>query len=148
MERLSVPESQAVTLPKSIEIAVWLIWGMIALGAINAVGVMLKLTQNRSDALPLAATLVAVLCAMSGLMFWLSLKIRARRNWARAVFIAIAALSLLNVVQDVSAQYQSSIARGALLSAAYLLFYGSACILLTPRAHRWFTNGNRGASVA
>jgi hypothetical protein len=129
-----------MTMPRSIEVAVRLIWGMIALGAINAVGVMLQLTQNRSDALPLAATLVAVLCAMSGLMVWLSLKIRAGRNWARTVYIAIAAVSLLNVLQDVSAQYQSSIARGALLSTAYLLFYGAACILLTPSAHRWFTN--------
>jgi hypothetical protein len=134
-----------VTKPKIVDIAVKLTWVSIAVAIANGITVIYQLTINRSDAVPLGATLVVVMGATLGAVIWINLKVRGGKNWARWIHIALAALSILTAIEDLTKPYGSSQWRFVMVLSTYFFYCAAAALLLLPRANEWFRQGGNGA---
>jgi hypothetical protein len=130
--------------PRSVELAVKLIWASLAAGACNGLLATWRLAQGRSDAVNLLTTLLVVAFGILGALYWLSTKIRKGRMWARAVYVVLMGLSLFNAAQTAEAQFHTSVIQGLAFSASSVLGYAAAALLFTRSAREWFRLDGRG----
>ncbi len=136
-----------MTLPKSVDVAVKLIWAATAVSAVITVVMGIQMVRGRSDGLALASTLIVVFGLAFAGLWWLGLKLRQGRNWARAVYIALVVLSLFSA-QDIPETFEVSIAKGFSSLGSLLLLVVTGGLLLVPSANKWFRESTSANRVA
>jgi hypothetical protein len=123
--------------PLEVVRAVRLLWISLAIGVIGLIARYL---------LELSIGLIAYLLISAGARYlisaWIILRIAGGHNWARIVFLVIYLAGLGYMIFNWHSYAQLFTGEQPLtaleLAAKTLLDLGAACLLLTPRANRWF----------
>jgi hypothetical protein len=113
-----------------------MLWGGLAATFVNLV---LLSWQNRAAlALPHFLVFGIVFVVIAALTTWITLKIRAGRNWARLVLLIVNAVSIPSFFGKVAAAFSLSILIGAATTTIYVLDYLAAALLFVGTSNAWF----------
>jgi hypothetical protein len=115
-------------------------------GALNAVVIVWPQVQASTDKSGLVTTFVVFGTGLLWFFYWLSLKIRIGRLWARAIYVVAMALAAYAFLGDASTHFQASAFRGIAYSVSSALGFVAAALLFTKSASEWFRHDGRGPS--
>jgi len=121
--------------PKTVNIAVALLWGSAALGLLSNVIRLL-----RGEFPPNAPQIVPILTIALSLAFasWFNIKIATRRNWARITWVVLFAIGIVILLARPELLAKLSTILIVLYSVQHLISVVTAVLLLTPTSNRWF----------
>jgi hypothetical protein len=130
--------------PKTVNIAVVLLWASAALGIISNV-----IRMFRGEFPPNVPQIVPILTFALSFAFasWFNIKIATRRNWARITWVVLFAVGLLILLAKPTILTRLSTMLIVLFSAQHLIAIATAVLLLTPTSNRWFKKEPTGTRI-
>jgi hypothetical protein len=121
--------------PKSVTIAVVLLWVAAALGVLS--NVIRVLNGAFPPYIPAIIPIITIALSV-GFACWFNIKIATRRNWARIVWIALFAASMLILLGRGKLLTRLGTLETILYVVQYVIGMATAVLLLTPTSNRWF----------
>ncbi|MDQ2651928.1 MAG: hypothetical protein M3Z20_02690 [Chloroflexota bacterium] len=125
--------------PKLLDLAVNLIWTALVLSVLSGALATWRLNQNGELGSQNPIALILSFLLILAFFYLLTLKLRAGKGWARAVYVTLALASLWRVIENVSGQFRASAVEGIVMIAGYAILYAAAVMLVTPQVNQWFT---------
>jgi hypothetical protein len=133
------PALDAAPRPRIVTIAVWLLWGQIALELIDAVLDIRDDSQQGS----LVVVASAVTITLVGMVCWLIFMIGRRRNWARIAFAFLFALAMFAQVWNWQGLLNGPLRDLLMIVAQFGLQLAAMILLFRPQASAWFRSRNQ-----
>jgi hypothetical protein len=121
--------------PKSVRLAVWLLWPSLILGTVMAVHTVASTSGGSERTFQLIA--IAILSAVTlGLAAWVFWSMAKGLRWARivcSVFLLLRVFALVSLFRGGVTLFE-----GAIHGVEFLLEIVAAVLLFTPSANAWF----------
>ena len=134
-------EDQQSGKPRSVTLAVTLLWVSLAIGVIKA-----PFDPAGLNAVPYPAIVWSVAAVIMAFFCLLIFKISAGRNWARVTFLVIFLLGLVLGVPGLMAEFQRAPVLALVSIAASVMQLWAVILLFTSPGKNWF--GKKAAEPA
>ena len=134
-------EDQQSGKPRSVTLAVTLLWVSLAIGVIKA-----PFDPAGLNAVPFPAIVWSVAAVIMAFFCLLILKISSGRNWARVTFLVIFLLGLVLGVPGLMAEFQRAPVLALVSVAASVMQLWAVILLFTSPGKGWF--GKKAADPA
>jgi hypothetical protein len=123
--------------PKSITLAVNLLWLTLAIGPIKLLFGLSNTPQHVS-----IAFVLLILALTIAILVWINLKISAGRNWARMTLLVFFVIGMVPVMFQLPAEFSRSIVNGMLSLLQIGLQGFSLYLMFSNPGKDWFNNKN------
>lgn len=126
-------ENQQSEKPRTVTVAVYLLWASIAIGAVK-----IPLDLPTLSAMPNPGLIWSIVVLVLVFFCFLILKISAGRNWARITYLVLFLIGLIPAIPTLTAEFGRSPILGILTIAQAIMQAYAVFLLFTNPGKTWF----------